>query len=376
MLIRYSFACAAFALLASFSPALAQSTTEEGNVQSLLNTTHVGGYGEMTFGDPNGSAPARLDVERFVIYLDHYFSEKWAFKSETEIEHVKVEHGVGGEVALEQAFLDWHASDVFGWRVGLLLIPMGIINQTHEPNTFSSVERPVVDEAVIPSTWREIGTGIYGTLTEGLKYQAYISEGLRGEGIGPEGMHDAKQEGSSDEGEGSNASHPAISAKLEYAPLAGLRLGAATYIQPSAFESAPEGVAGMLIGVAGDASYQFGALKLRAEFATWSVGDADTISHATGTAVANPITGFYGEVGYNILSLITPETASELIPFVRYENVSITPHDLSAIKSTFVTAGVAYKPLDNVILKADYRFSNSDVTTEKGKLNLGAGYAF
>jgi hypothetical protein len=365
-------------LLLSSSRIFAQSTEESsaGSLAKLLEQTHVGGYGEITFGDPNGSAKARLDVQRFVIYLDHYFSPSWAFKSETEIEHVKIEGGEGGEVALEQAFLDWHASSALGWRVGLLLIPMGIINQTHEPNTFYSVERPMVDEQIIPSTWREIGTGFYGQLTEGLKYQAYVTEGLRGEGISVEGMHDAKQEGSSAEGEGSDASHPAVSAKLEYAPLAGLTIGASTYLQPSAFASAPDGISGMLLGLSGDASYQVGALRLRGEIASWKVGDADTISHATGEAIPGSLMGAYGEAGFNVLSLITPDATSELIPFFRYETISITPHDLAATSQNFMTFGVAYKPLDNVILKVDYRTSNSDVVSEKGKLNLGAGYAF
>jgi opacity protein-like surface antigen len=377
MTLRSLFALAALSALPCISSlAHAQSTTEEGRSESFLDKTHLGGYGEVTFADPNGSEPARLDIQRFVIYIDHYFSPAWAVKSETEIEHVKVEGGVGGEVALEQAFLDWHGSDAFGWRVGLMLIPMGIINQTHEPNTFYSVQRPIVDEKVIPSTWREIGTGIYGQLAEGLRYQAYLTEGLRGEGIGIEGMHDAKQEGSSDEGEGSNASHPAISAKLDYAPLAGLKIGGGTYIQPSAFTSAPEGISGMLLCLSGDASYQVGGLRLRGEYATWHIGDADSISHTSAEAIPNSISGGYVEAGYNILSSINPETSAELVPFARFESISIKPHDLEVQTETYVTGGLAYKPLDNVILKLDYLFSNSEIVTEKGKLNLGAGFSF
>jgi hypothetical protein len=132
----------------------------------------------------------------------------------------------------------------------------------------------------------------------------------------------------------------------------------------------------MLLGLSGDASYQVGALRLRGEIASWKVGDADTISHATGEAIPGSLMGAYGEAGFNVLSLITPEATSELIPFFRYETISITPHDLAATSQNFMTFGVAYKPLDNVILKVDYRTSNSDVVSEKGKLNLGAGYAF
>src|SRR4051812_38738686 len=117
----------AFLLVFTTLTARAQST-EEGasSAQKFLDQTHVGGYGEITLGDPNGSEKARLDIPRFVIYLDHYFSDKWAFKSETEIEHVKLSGEGGGEVALEQAFLDYHANNNIGWRGGLLLIPMGI----------------------------------------------------------------------------------------------------------------------------------------------------------------------------------------------------------------------------------------------------------
>src|SRR5438045_742177 len=92
-----------------------EDSTVPTNAPTFLDKTHVGGYGEITYTLPDEGRP-RLDMPRFVIYLDHYFNDKWSFKSELEIEHVKLERGEGGEVALEQAFLDYHASNSIAWR--------------------------------------------------------------------------------------------------------------------------------------------------------------------------------------------------------------------------------------------------------------------
>jgi hypothetical protein len=111
-----------------------------------------------------------------------------------------------------------------------------------------------------------------------------------------------------------------------------------------------------------DAQYSLSALRLRAEAVLAKATNTDTLDLQT-------TKGSYVEAAYNILSVINPSASAELLPFARYETLSFRdPY--------YVTAGIAYKPLDNVILKADYRFSNSEIVTEKGKLSLGAGVAF
>jgi len=107
--------------------------------------TFVGGYGEMNYQNYSDGAVPRLDISRFVLYLDHTFDMHWMFRSETEIEHVKISSGAGGEIGLEQAYLDFHAKDWLGWRVGLMVLPIGIMNQMHEPNTYFTVLRPMFD---------------------------------------------------------------------------------------------------------------------------------------------------------------------------------------------------------------------------------------
>ncbi len=60
-------------------------------------------------------------------------------------------------------------------------MPMGIINEYHEPTTFNGVERPLIDKYIAPTTWREIGFGATGILLPlSIKYQAYVMNGFNG----------------------------------------------------------------------------------------------------------------------------------------------------------------------------------------------------
>jgi len=71
---------------------------------------------------------------------------------------------VGGYFKAELAFLDYNFRPEFGVRGGLLLMPVGIINEIHEPPTFPSAERPFLERRILLSTWEEMGVGVYGTI--------------------------------------------------------------------------------------------------------------------------------------------------------------------------------------------------------------------
>src|SRR5216117_4501964 len=128
--------------------------------------TTVGGYGEIHYTNRTGpNSPGQVDLRRFVLYLAHTFDDRLAFRSELEVEDAKLESGEpGGEVALEQAYLDYRLAERLTLRSGLVLPPIGIINETHEPPTFNGVDRPAFDRDVIPTTWREIGVGVLGSV--------------------------------------------------------------------------------------------------------------------------------------------------------------------------------------------------------------------
>ena len=173
----------------------------------------IGGYGQIDYNqvlDPNLKNNGKLDVHRLVMLLGYKFSDRVQFITEIEYEHVK-------EVYIEQAFLQYKINNYINFRGGLLLIPMGIINEYHEPTTFNGVERPLVDKYIAPTTWREIGFGFNGNiLNASLKYQLYMVNGFNsfdGEAklSGANGLRKGRQKGAE-----SFISSPNFTGKIEY----------------------------------------------------------------------------------------------------------------------------------------------------------------
>ena len=124
------------------------------NVDNTKKLT-IGGYAQIDYNEPDGSASGKLDVHRLVILMGYKFNDKVSFLTEIEYEHVK-------EVYVEQAFVNYNVNPNFNVKGGLMLVPMGIVNEYHEPPTFYGVERPGVDHDIVPTTWRELGVGVSG----------------------------------------------------------------------------------------------------------------------------------------------------------------------------------------------------------------------
>ena len=147
----------------------AQEVDNSMNQQSKLTWS---AYGEVVYNQPE-SSNGFLDVKRLVVLMGYSFSEKVSLITELEYEHVK-------EVYVEQFYLDYKLTDNFNVKGGLMLVPMGIINEYHEPNFFNGVERPAVDNSIVPTTWREIGVGVSGKFDDlALGYQAYVFNGFK-----------------------------------------------------------------------------------------------------------------------------------------------------------------------------------------------------
>jgi len=140
------------------------------NLEAIPQGVTLGGYGEILYNQPD-NANGELDVQRLVLLFGYKFNERVQFITEIEFEHVK-------EVYVEQAFINYNLTDGSNLRAGLMLVPMGIVNEFHEPTTFNGVERPSLDNAIVPTTWREIGIGASGRWDAlALRYQAYIFNG-------------------------------------------------------------------------------------------------------------------------------------------------------------------------------------------------------
>jgi hypothetical protein len=348
-------------------------------------TTSVGGYGEVHYTNATGAnTPGVVNVRRFVLYLAHTFSEKLAVRSELELEDAKIEGGqAGGEVALEQLYLDYLISPAFTMRAGLVLPPVGIVNEIHEPPTFNGVARPSFDRDVIPTTWREIGLGAVGAIpgSSGLSYRVYLVNGLKADGFSAaSGIRGGRQEGRE-----ASFANPSVTGRLEWAR-PGLRLGGSFWYGGSANQDPLLGTGtfdNAVALVSADARYDVGPFMFRGVVANIAVANADAIDAVYGTQVGSRIAGGYIEAAYNVLSALAPASAQRLNAFLRYENFD-TQADVpagvvkdEALARRITTFGLSYKPIYNVVFKGDYQLQRNRAGVGEGEVfALGVGYQF
>ena len=283
--------------------------------------TSIGGYGEVHYNNTSGpDSPGIINVARFVIFLSHQFNEKIAFRSELEVEDTKVEagHDNAGEVSVEQVYLDYQLSSAATVRAGLLLAPIGIINETHEPTTFNGVDRPAFDNDVIPTTWRDLGVGMVGNLgSSGLSYRVYLLNGLVASGFtADEGIREGRQEGQL-----ASFANPSLTGRLEWAR-PGLRIGGSFWYGGSANQDPALGTGtfdNAVALVSADARYDVGPFMFRGVVANISIADAEAINAAFSSQVGSRIAGGYVEGAYNVLSTLGPSLgpAVERLPSLR-----------------------------------------------------------
>lgn len=344
-------------------------------------TGPVSGYMDFHFNKLEAQ-DGELDFHRFVLIVSHSFSSRLRFVAELELEHAVVE-GLEekGEVELEQAYVDFLLSRSFNLRAGMLLVPIGIINERHEPPVFNGVERPFVDTVIIPSTWFEAGAGVHGEIGRGLRYRGYVMAPLdAAEFSADEGIREGRQSGSR-----SNVRHAAYAGRAEYVGLRGLTLGASAWRGTSSF-SIPRLDTTVRI-LEADARYKRDRLELRGEFAEVSVSDAGALNDAVRSLrgvspnIAEGLRGFYTEAGYRMWA---SGPARDLVGFVRYENFD-TQHrmppgfvPLKQFDRDAWVFGATYYPDPDVAVKVDYVYqrNQSGVVKSPNSFNVGLGWWF
>lgn len=367
------------------------------NILSNDSKLVIGGYGEVHYNQPledDVRINGELDVHRMVILFGYNFNEKTRFVTELEFEHVE-------EVYVEQAFLQYKLNNYINFRGGLMLVPMGIINEYHEPTNFNGVERPLIDKYLSPTTWREIGFGITGSvLPATLKYQAYIMNGFNGyDGSakisGKNGFRNGRQKGAE-----SYISSPNFTAKVEYYGIRGLNLGLSGYWGKTqstlyngivkndndAFATADSSVIGIsMIGI--DTRYNLKGLQIRGQFYYASLSNSKQYnvftanSNGTLNDVGSSMVGYYAEVGYNVFHSI--KTSIQLVPFVRYEFLN-THNSVEKIisknltyKKTAITTGLSLKLTQGAVAKVDMQLVKSVADDKSAKtFNAGIGIMF
>ncbi len=364
-------------LAAPSTPGFAQSPPAGEGLPTLS------GYMEAHFNKVE-DLPAEADFHRFVLMVGHRFSDLIKFWSEVEIEHAFVEGDEeSGEVALEQAYVDLTFNRRANLRAGMVLIPVGIINERHEPPTFNGVERPFVDTFIVPTTWRDIGAGLYGDLGRGFSYRAYVVPGLDATGFSAdEGLVEGRQQGSH-----ADFSEPAVTARLEYRR-AGLTTGASVWAGGTGFGLVRLDIPTPTVTVSSiDARYRRGRYQARGQWSFVTIGGAEDLNYALQAQsginpnIAEQLFGAYGELS----SRISPDRWShEVSVFGRYERYE-TQHKmppgfipLNQFNRSAWIAGATYFPDPDVAFKWDvvWEHNKSDIVRAPWSVNLGVGWWF
>jgi hypothetical protein len=348
---------------------LAQQTSEDSLSNNLSkSSTTVGGYGDAFYQRNNNLGTSKIDLERFVLFTGHKFNDKISFFSELEVEDAKVDGGSpGGEVSIEQAYLKFNLNANQYLVAGLFLPRIGILNEDHLPNTFNGNERNYVEQFILPSTWRELGIGLYGTLNGlPITYSAGLINGLNSSGfIHGTGLVDGKAEGRN-----ASANNLAVTAALQYYQ-GGFRAQISGYYGGTVGESKRKadslglnsGIFGTPVAIGeGDIMYSHGGFSLRALATIVSIPDADQINVAFANNTPQTEYGAYLELGYDLLHLQSKPHDQQFIVFVRDErfdmNYKIPVNGIydGTLDQNHIVTGFTYLPIKNVAIKADVRF--------------------
>jgi hypothetical protein len=357
----------------------------------------IGGYGEANYinfiGDEEDDDLDRSDALRTVLYFGYKFSDRIVFNSEIEFEHGTTEDPNNGEeagsVSVEFAALDFLWRPELNARAGLLLVPMGFINEVHEPPFFYGVQRPEVERRILPSTWRENGVGAFGQLGETVEYRAYVMNGFNAQNFSDAGIRDGRQNGNH-----SLTEDFAFVTRIDWMPdvLPGFLAGGAVYVGDSGqdFEVAGGDVPDARLWIfEGHTQYQNGPFHARGLFAFSSLSDARELNDVLSAdpdfegPVADEMLGGYAEVAYDVYPLLFSGEDKQLEPFIRVEYVD-TQYDVpsgfeaSRDRAYWVHAGgVNFYPHPQVVLKIEYRNINTRGQGERAdELGLGMGFAF
>lgn len=342
----------------------------------------LGGYGEIFYQNfdserDNGTASGRsdnFDLLRAIVYVGYKFNDNFVLNTEIEYEHA------GESVSLEFSYLDYLWRPEANFRAGLVLVPMGFINELHEPTVFLGAKRPDIERQIIPSTWRENGVGVFGDAGP-FSYRSYVINGFRGAGFTAAGLRGGRQNG----GE-ALADDMAWVGRLDFTGVPGLLLGGSAYIGDSGqdLRAAGQDVAVGTRIYEGHLDWRWRGLELRALGVQAEVDDVARLNGALGltgsASIGEKLTGHYVQLGYDVLAGRGGERS--FIPYGRWESFNTqdeVPAGFLANPANDVeslTLGFAFKPIEQIILKVDHQDYKNQAGTGVDQFNVLLGYVF
>jgi predicted porin len=350
--------------------AVEESTTKSSGAGSWVDKTTIGGYGELHYNngikDDEGDDYNEIDLHRFVLTLGYEFNDRARFFSEVELEHD------GEEVEVEQAYVEYDLKDNLQTRGGVFLLPVGIINETHEPTTFYGVERNDVESIIIPATWWAGGAGINGYFDNGISWDLAVTEGLKMcTNSDPDCGDDAfRVRSGRQKSAEAVANDLAYTGRLKYTGIPGLELAGSINYQTDATQEGGDGLSKGILYEA-HAIYQQGPFALRALYAQWDFDGSAVKENGNDTQ-----SGWYIEPSY--------KPWEKLGLYARYEDVDAELNSDRNQRFDQWEVGANYWPIEDVVLKVDYRSRNYDSTSiavspeysDFNAFDLGIGYQF
>jgi hypothetical protein len=324
---------------------------------SWADKTSLGGYGEMHWNSLQSKD--EIDFHRFVLFIGHEFDAKTRLYSELELEHSIASSEDDGEVELEQAYIERDLTDTQHARAGVFLLPVGILNEHHEPDVFYGVERNPVETNIIPTTWWEAGVGLHGDIAPGWNYDAAVHSGFEVPLDGDEAflVREGRQEASE-----ATAEDPAMTARIRYQGIPGLELSLSGQYQDDVTQGLGERARAFLWE--SHAVFQRGPFGIRALYAAWDIGGDQ--AKALGRDKQD---GWYVEPSWRF--------NEQWGVFARYNRWDNTAGDSADSKFRQIDVGFNYWLSEQVVLKLDYMDKNGPTSAEDDHgVNAGVGFSF
>jgi hypothetical protein len=304
-----------------------------------------------------------IDFHRWVLFVGHEFNESIRFFSEVELEHSIAGDGQNGEMELEQAYIEFDVGEYSSAKAGLFLLPVGILNETHEPVTFYGVERNRVEAEIIPTTWWEGGAAFTQNSPTGLGFDFALHSGLNVPTTGGNAfrIRSGRQKVSE-----ASASDGAVTGRVKYTGISGLELAVSGQYQTDITQgSLAESVDATLLSA--HFIWNRGPFALRGLYARW-----DLDGNAPAAIGKDRQYGYYIEPSYRL-----PTEFGDFGFFARYSRYDTAAGDAIASARAFFDVGMNYWPIDNVVLKGDIQFTDEPNSGDNEEyFNLGVGYQF
>jgi len=336
-----------------------------GGGSAWAERTQIGGYGELHYNNLEGKGGAsdkdEIDFHRFVLFFGHQFSDSVRFFSELEVEHALAGEGQPGEVELEQAYVEFDLNDNHRAKAGLFLLPVGILNETHEPNTFYGTERNPVEGNIIPTTWWAGGAGLTGNFGNGFSYDALVHEGMNTSAGASYKVRSGRQKTAK-----ATAKDLAFTGRIKWTGMPGVEL-AATFQHQSDITQGTDSTAGSANLYEAHAILNKGPFGLRALYAMWDLDGSGPAAIG-----ADEQSGWYIEPSFKV--------NDRLGLFARYnqwDNQAGSDNGSAAnSEKTQWDIGINFWPHPDVVIKADYQNQDNDNGKDQDGFNLGVGYQF